>query len=534
VKVFADEPLTEAAFAEGSALHNETYSFQVAYCSHRLRKGVQVTVESAFGDALTIRSVGLVPSELPVYSDHDEHVLRSTPGLYPDSLLPIDSDGLVAYPRQWRSVWVTIALHEGLPAGEQRIVVRFTSAEGEPLAEESFTLRVIPALLPEQQLLHTEWFHTDCIATYYGLEVFSEQHWTLIERFIQTAVRHGMNMILTPLFTPPLDTAVGGERPTVQLVDVTKTEAGWQFGFDRLKRWTDMCERNGVRCLELSHLFTQWGAKHAPKIVANVNGRTERVFGWDTDASGEAYKGFLDAFLPALLDWLDENGWKDRCYFHTSDEPSVDHMESYEKASAILKRWLDGYPMIDALSDYSFYEKGLVKQPIPANNHIEPFLEHDVKPLWTYYCCSQYRNVANRFFCMPSARNRILGIQLYKFDIAGFLHWGYNFWYSQYSRKPIDPYKVTDAGGAFPSGDAFLVYPGPEGPIESIRLKVMQEALQDLRALELLGSLIGKEALLQELEEGIEPITWSGYPRDAAWLLQMRGKVNRMIAERVG
>ena len=134
---------------------------------------------------------------------------------------------------------------------------------------------------------------------------------------------------------------------------------------------------------------------------------------------------------------------------------------------------------------------------------------------------------------MPSARNRILGIQLYKFDIVGFLQWGYNFWYSQYSRYPIDPFKVTDAGYAFPSGDAFIVYPGEDGrPLESLRLKVFYEAIQDLRALRLLEELIGREAVMEMLEEDVdEPITFKRYPTDAEWLLNKREQINRKIAE---
>ena len=50
----------------------------------------------------------------------------------------------------------------------------------------------------------------DCLATWYGVEIFSEEHWTIIEKYIHTAVKHGINMIHT-LFTPPLDTAVGGK-----------------------------------------------------------------------------------------------------------------------------------------------------------------------------------------------------------------------------------------------------------------------------------------------------------------------------------
>src|SRR5699024_3497882 len=147
--------------------------------------------------------------------------------------------------------------------------------------------------------------------------------------------------------------------------------------------------------------------------------------------------------------------------------------------------------------------------PIPSTDHIEPFLEHHVPNLWTYYCCSQHREVSNRFFAFPSARNRIIGMQLYKFAIKGFLQWGYNFWFSQLSRKSIDPFHNTDAGYGFPSGDAFMVYPGENGPIESLRMEVFYEALQDLRAFQLLEKVIGKERVVELIEDGMDtPLTF--------------------------
>lgn len=68
----------------------------------------------------------------------------------------------------------------------------------------------------------------------------------------------GINVLLTPVFTPPLDTAVGGERPTVQLVDITLENGNYTFGFDRLKRFCRMAKRCGIKELEIAHLFTQW------------------------------------------------------------------------------------------------------------------------------------------------------------------------------------------------------------------------------------------------------------------------------------
>jgi hypothetical protein len=129
---------------------------------------------------------------------------------------------------------------------------------------------------------------------------------------------------------------------------------------------------------------------------------------------------------------------------------------------------------------------------------------------------------------MPSSRNRILGSQLYKFDVDGFLQWGYNFWYTRHSVRAVNPFVNTDAGHSFPSGDAFLVYPGENGPIDSLRFEVFREALQDLRALRLLESLVGREETVRLLEDG-ESITFSRYPRGAEWLLAMRDRVNEAI-----
>ncbi|RKN85597.1 DUF4091 domain-containing protein [Paenibacillus ginsengarvi] len=531
-KVFADEPLQAEGYTRASALRGETFSYQVAYRSERLAKHLKLRVESDLASRVTVRTVGLVPAEMPIYHDHDDNVLRSEPGLYPDPLMPLtESEGVTGYPKQWRSVWVTVDLDGDVAPGTYPITLVFLNPNDQELSRETFELDVLALELPKQKLIHTEWFHTDCLATYYEVEVFSERYWEIVEHYVNTAVRHGINMLLTPLFTPPLDTQVGGERPTVQLVDVEKSGSEYRFGFDKLKRWVDMCDRCGVVYFEMSHLFTQWGAKHAPKIVAAENGETKRIFGWDTDATGDEYKSFLGQFLPQLVGFIKQNGLSDRVYFHVSDEPHTDHLPWYESASSWLKQFVGEFPTIDALSSYQFYEKGLVPNPIPASNHIQPFLDGGVPDLWTYYCCSQYKKVANRFMCMPSARNRVLGLQLYKFRIAGFLHWGYNFWYAQYSRFPIDPYRNTDANFAFPAGDPFVVYPGADGkPVESLRFEVFREALQDLRALTLLESLIGREKTVALIEEGAEaPITFDVYPQDAAWLLACRERINAAI-----
>lgn len=535
-KVFPDEELQVKPHTEGSALLDERYSFQVAYRGQaHLIRFIKVSIDSPLEEYITVRKVGLSPAEYLIQADHDENILRKEPGLYPDPLYSLEEKSIHTVPHGWQALWFTVALDEQAPIGTHPITITFSTHEGEELGTEQFTLEVIDAVLPEQELIHTNWFHTDCIVTYYNIEALSEEYWEMVERFVQTAVKYGVNMLLTPLFTPPLDTVVGGERPTVQLVHVKKEGDNYTFDFSALKRWVDMCDRNGVKYFEFSHFFTQWGAAHAPKIMAEENGEEKQIFGWETDATGEAYQNFLKQFFPALIDFIETNDLKERSYFHVSDEPNMHHIDTYQQASDIVKEYLSDFPIIDALSNIEFYKKGIVEKPIPSTNRIEPFLEAEVPDLWTYYCVSQYRDVSNRFFAFPSARNRILGMQLYKYDITGFLHWGYNFWHSQLSIKQnLNPFLTTDADQGFPAGDAFVVYPGENGPIVSLRFEVFHDGFQDLRALQLLEKYIGKDEVIALLEEGLEEeITFKKYPHDEAWLLNKREEINQRIKEAI-
>ncbi|MBQ3095787.1 MAG: DUF4091 domain-containing protein [Clostridia bacterium] len=531
-KVFPDEYPPYMECNSLTALKNEECAFQVAFSAeyHDIRiHHFLVSVESDLDCVPYI--VECTPSDLPIYSDHDPYILRNgEPGLYPDLLRPITPETRIFVPTgQWRSVW--IAMPGMKAAGKHTVTVKFHYGNGTVFASTKVTVDIIDAELPKQELLHTSWFHTDCLSTWYNVEPMSEEYWRITENFARAARDHGVTLLLTPLFTPPLDTREGHERPTVQLVDVTVTKGEYSFGFEKLTRWIEMCHRVGIEYFEMSHLFTQWGAWHAPKIMANVDGEYKRIFGWETVSTGPEYYEFLKAFAAALIPYLEKMGISDHCIFHVSDEPNINIYEQYSRCAAIIEELFPGFKVIDALSHIDYYEKGVVKCPVPHIPTVEDFIAAGVPNPWGYYCCGQYKLVSNRFFCMPQARTRVLGLQMYKFDLEGFLQWGFNFWYSQLSVHPIDPFRVSDSGYAFPSGDGYVVYPGEGGePLPSLRLKAFNEAITDLRALRLLESLIGREKTLRLLEKGLDqPLTFTEYPRTEEWLLAKREEINRAI-----
>lgn len=510
-----------------SVLKGERYSYQIAYKSSE-KFFAEIVIDSPLSQFITVRSVGNVPSELPVYESDCEFCERNEPGLFPDVLFPIENNRVLIKRQNYYALWITVDLPKDTDAGDYEIKIKLKK-DGETISENIFGLHVINAVLPEQKLIYTQWFHSDSIANYYKIPVFCEKFWALVESFIKAAVHTGVNMLLTPVFTPPLDTEIGGERLTVQLVDVKLENGKYSFGFDRFIRWVRLAQKCGIKYFEISHLFSQWGAKYTPKIVAEVNGRQKRIFGWETSADSIEYAEFLSAFIPQLIKVIRSLGIEKSTFFHISDEPNEDQIESYSMAKRTVAPLLEDFPIIDALSDYSFYESGIINNPIPCTNDIESFIEKGFPHPWTYYCCGQGGKLSNRFFGMPLSTTRIIGFQLFKYGIEGFLQWGFNFYNSQYSLRSIDPFAVTDADSAFPSGDSFTVYPGKSGAIESVRSEVLFQALQDMRALTLLCDRIGKKRTIAAVEADFGIITFFDYPRGTEKMLNLRKSVNNYL-----
>ncbi len=517
-----------------SLLKNEAASFQVLVQVNTPEDygdiyGV-VRLVSPLSDRLTVSRVRAVPSLYPAPLDSDDDYLTKTPGLLPDALMPDDGMPFRLQPNAVYTFWVDIPA--GLSAGQYPLRAELTTRSGHLIASAEMTLRVIDAQLPPLPIRHTEWFHCDCLCDTYGVEMFSDAFFEIAERYVRCAAEHGINMLLTPVFTPSLDVEEGESRRPAQLVGVTIENETYHFDFALLDRWVNTFSRCGIRYFEIAHFFTQWGAKHAIRIAARKDGKDVTLFGWDTPSDSPRYADFLKTFLPQLVQHLKQLGVK--AYFHISDEPSLEHIDAYRRAKEMVEPYLGGFPVIDALSDYAFYQEGLVPQPVVACNHIQPFIQNDVPHLWTYYCCVQGQKVPNRFMAMPSSRNRVLGVLLYLYKLEGFLQWGFNYWYTQLSKKLIDPFSVTDAGQGFPSGDAFLVYPGKDGsPIPSIRLNVLRDAMDDLRALTLLEQLEGRKAVCLLIEKYCGKMNFDDYPRKAQPLLDLREAVNQAVEQAI-
>ncbi len=539
--VFYDD-VSEDTLEYTTALRNECFSFQVSFRAEKEKpdedspwtdvKEIRVEVESEISDKISVYFMENVPAMRIGYSTSDDWFLRKGPGLYPDWLDKRKNNFFSAVFGYWKNIWFNINEElEELSPKQYDIKVKFYDRWSDRVvAEKSIVFDVIDALLPKQHIVTTNWLHYDCMAHFSKTKPLSEDFFKVAENYIRLAAKNGQNMVLTPAFTPPLDTPKGEERETVQLVEIEKKDGKYIFNFSMLKRFIEIALKCGIEYFEHSHLFTQWGAASAPKIIVRTNGKDERMFGWDTDATSDEYKEFLHAYLTELKAFLKENGYEKRFFFHISDEPTSKDAESYGSASSLVHEELKDFQTGDAIYEYGCYENGFVQTPIVVTEMMGQFLGR-AKPLWLYYTgVSSSNNAPNRIIGMPQERGRILGTQLYYFDIDGFLNWGFNAHHNRGSRLMVDPRISSDMDGDFVSGCSYVVYPNNNGADPSLRLMTFRDQMQDTRAFKLLETLLNRENVCAIIKKYIPDISFNCKITEKQ-MLDLRNEINLKIKE---
>lgn len=79
---------------------------------------------------------------------------------------------------------------------------------------------------------------------------------------------------------------------------------------------------------------------------------------------------------------------------------------------------------------------------------------------------------------------------------------------------------------AFPSGDAFSVYPGKNGALPSLRSFVFYEALQDIALCKLLEEKTSRENVIKIIDEtAAKDVRFADMPEDEQYLFKLRERI---------
>jgi len=307
-----------------------------------------------------------------------------------------------------------------------------------------------------------------------------------------------------------------------QLLGIKTTSPDhYEFDWAPVRRFVELAKRNGIEYFEFPHLWLYWQVKYPIHVYQREGDHWSLLWPGDAPATTGPYLAFLEQFLPGLHEFLLEQKLIDHSFFHISDEPRSEAIENYRQAHALLTKlapWTRG-KVLDALSDIRYGKEGLVDIPVPLLPSAEKYREAKI-PHWVYFCTAPRGKYLNRLFDTPLPKIRMAGFLFYRLGAKGFLHWGYDYWFKMDTQQVPDLFQEGSGYGwpGIPYGDPFVVYPGPDGPLDSIRWEVFAESLQDYALLETAG-ITPDSPLLEDLK------TYADFPKSEEWIERIRERI---------
>ncbi|MDB5057083.1 MAG: hypothetical protein JWO59_555, partial [Chloroflexi bacterium] len=258
-RYYPRSPAQDAPSLVLDAARGERVSFQMVCRTDDDVLSIVAKVNAPDGLEITLRRVGYVPVAHMNTETAPEEIdgIDQLPGLVPDPLL-LDTT-IHAGPRETHAFWITVRVPADLRPGAYAVSATVT-ASGECSLSMTATIIVHEAILPPRRDFPvTHWFYVDTLCDWYKIQPFDETFWRLLDRYLANMAAHGQDTVYVPLFTPPLD---GTRRPS-QLLGVHHADGQFQFDWSLVRRWISAARAQGISHFEWTHLFTQWGARHA-------------------------------------------------------------------------------------------------------------------------------------------------------------------------------------------------------------------------------------------------------------------------------
>lgn len=510
-KVFREDTVTSDASNYMEAARGEHATFQLVVTSAPVeitRVRCEVTTFTRVGapnDALPFpeaRFVGYIASSHSAKKPAKDQ-LRRAPGMYPDPLL--EDKTIDIHEGDNQPLWITVHVPTDTKPGDY---VASSTVYGRFFGYETsvtlpLSLKVYPATITDTRLFINNWMQM----WHRGSELpmpdrYTPEWWSILRSYVRNMVEHRQNW---------------ARVETMWIVKFGRDENDkLTFDFSDFDRWVNILFDEGIDTIQSLQFAWRVGKWDEPYGVEIHDGRTKGYVG------GKSYRGkmvapdspeadeFYSQWFPAFRQHLIEKGWLDKFVQAVGDEPVTGNADSYTSASQLLKKYAPELPIIDASLCQDL--TGAIDIWVPTVEHLAQnwdfFKQRKAAGdrLWFYNCVQPEGEWANRFIELPLLKTRITHWINYRYDIEGYLHWGYNFW------RPF-PWDNAADGTALQGGDAFIIYPKKDGFgfLDSIRWEAMRDGIEDHELLSQLGEK--NETAAQDLAKRII-IDWDKYNLD--------------------
>ncbi|MBI2299348.1 MAG: DUF4091 domain-containing protein [Armatimonadetes bacterium] len=459
--------------------------------------------------------------------------VRAGTGAWPDPLLeaqPFKAPaGGVPY------LWLTVHVPANARPGEYR--GRLTARTATARAELPITLRVRDYALPDTPSLPTSfWMFRHTIRNFYGMETVPDDFY---RQFLDLALEARL---------APVDAAEWHDQPFVRMLRDAQGEL--QVDWPAWDPYLEYCFARGMSAFNVAddHWFGSYFSSFPVKDTATSVIRTVTL-----DRHTQEYADTVTRFFRVAREHFQAKGWAERAYLQGYDEPPADKPELLAEIKRFYELARQGWPGLRTLitappqSHLGLHGSIGVWCPLtPGYDDVAANARRAAgEEVWWYVCCGPTAPWSNFYLDQPAPSHRLLLWQTWQRKAQGLLYWGLNHWpgFDGRTMDPLPPDKrwprvPWNDGGR--NGDGYFIYPGPDGPLSSLRLEILRDGMEDYDALTLLAQQVKRvgerapQALLERARRALEVMprvyrTMVDQPADAGAMVERRREVDGLI-----
>lgn len=460
--------------------------------------------------------------------------------LTPDPLFVRSSFDLA--PNQAQPVWIDVHVPEDAETGTFEGTLSIKQ-EGRSVADFTLKLDVLDFSIPPVPKDH---FYLNIlmdpgsVARMHKVELWSEPHWTLLRKYVKNWAEHSQDAITVFFLEDPwaMDTGF----PVASVVE-WKLPGAWEnlgdprfeFDYSRFDRFVKMCLNAGI-----DENLQAWSPVNMPHfdhaIIHYTDTQARQSRKLKVTAGEPAFERVWGQFAKSFQDHLKATKLLEMTTVGL-DEISTENLDRivpvFRKVAPELKLMVSGGDekgKYQQLSSEMAFHFGYVKSEVPMPDTAAR--RKQGKRTLMYTANSPLR--PNTFIFSKPLESRMLPWLVWKYDFDGYIRWAWNFWLDDFWKQPRYKWR---------SGDMHFVYPGDDGPLDSIRSEMLRKGAQDYEILwwirQRLSQLKDKEAVRefeQRIKDAIEEATQEADPIRPhrplpSDLAKARGELNQILRD---
>lgn len=375
-------------------------------------------------------------------------------------------------------LWLTIEVPDSLRAAKYGAQLRISADGMDPIVHEVVVdvADVTVSDPADYDFYLNMWFQPDAVAYAHDVPVHSEAHWRLMDRYLEDMASRGQKVINAAIIEDPWEVgwpdgswSAQTYHPFHSLVDWSYDGESWAFDYEAFDRYVRANKRAGIGPDIRVYALLMFGGRERLFYRDTRTGETVREVVELGDARWrEAWSAFLDDFEQHLR----ERGWFEDTMLAFDERPS--------STMRVVQDFL-------AESAPAFEDKVHIAVHTPDVDHTIPDISylHGMLPqlgedllqqrreaghLTTFYTVGGPA-IPNTVTASPPVSARLLSWVPHQYGLDGYLRWSYNSWPSD------DPF--TDPAYRYSQGDEYIVYPGDDGPMSSIRWETFRDGVID-------------------------------------------------------